>query len=190
LATRETQLKQAESGLAITQARADALLAASRMRFLWPDMLSELRTVLVGVETQWERAQPGTRAGVWVETMGNQEDASAVVVAEVTPPMYLQDPLLRARYHLPEPKAVEVRPDDSEVPVRFRAVSLNTARDSAANARLAFAVESAIQASPFFERIGTRLTGEMGAVEPHDNTFTFGMTLKLKRPAPLILTQR
>ena len=67
--------------------------------------------------------------------------------------------------------------------VKFRAVNLNrTGRDSSANGKLAFVVENAIQSSPFFDKTGTKLDGQLDQVGQDEDTFTFGMILKLRLP--------
>jgi hypothetical protein len=66
--------------------------------------------------------------------------------------------------------------------VKFRAVDLaKTTGDSSANGNLAFIVQNAIQSSPYFDKAGTKLDGNLE--DGGDNqTFTFGMVLKLKTP--------
>jgi hypothetical protein len=66
--------------------------------------------------------------------------------------------------------------------VKFRAVNMNKSTDPSANSRLAFEVETNLQASAFFDPAGTKLSGDMDQVEESATTFTFGMTLKLKQP--------
>jgi hypothetical protein len=86
---------------------------------------------------------------------------------------------------LPQPTdaaAVEVHAKNQleQIPVTFRAVNLNRSGDSTANGRLAFAVEQAIQSSEFVDPKGTKLAGDLEQVDARENTFTFGMVLKLK----------
>jgi hypothetical protein len=68
------------------------------------------------------------------------------------------------------------------VKVKFRAVNLNRAADSSANGNLAFVVERAIKASPYFDADGTKLDGQLDQPSEADPTFTFGMILKLRVP--------
>ena len=69
------------------------------------------------------------------------------------------------------------------VKVKFRAVNLNKGGDSSANSNLAFVVENAIQVQPL---TSTRTARSWMAswIKPseNDNTFTFGMILKLRCP--------
>lgn len=73
--------------------------------------------------------------------------------------------------------------EGARVTLICRAVSLTTI-DSGANTALAFALESALRASPMFDSQATSLQGEIGADEP-DGTYTFGVTLVLKKPLEL-----
>lgn len=66
------------------------------------------------------------------------------------------------------------------VTVICRAISL-TSIDSGANTALAFALESALKSSDFFDSEATSLQGEIGADEA-DGTYTFGVNLVLKEP--------
>jgi len=53
-----------------------------------------------------------------------------------------------------------------------------------ANTDIAYAVESALQQSPFFDKDETHLAGN---IDPGDvtGTFTFGVSVKLKHPIKL-----
>ena len=74
------------------------------------------------------------------------------------------------------------------VTVVCRGVSLTQALSSgnaaSANTEIAFALESALKESPLFEAIETQLTQKVTEDEA-TGTFTFGLTLKLKRPLKL-----
>ena len=74
------------------------------------------------------------------------------------------------------------------IEVKFRAVNLNSAKDPAANGRLAFAVAEEFRKSGLFDANGTKLTGQMEEPEMvtrNFGTFRFGMTLKLKNEMQL-----
>ena len=169
-------------------------MGGMQWRLFWPDILSELRTILATTEKGIEEARPGSRAGVWIETLGNNSP-QAIESAEATDPsaelaksIYLRDPRLRSRYHLDEPEVAQVKASDplENIPVRFRAVNLGRFGDSAANSRLAFDIERAIQASPFFDPTGSKLSGDLEQVGRSELTFTFGMVLKLRTPQLLL----
>jgi hypothetical protein len=74
------------------------------------------------------------------------------------------------------------------IEVKFRAVNLNSAKDPAANGRLAFAVAEEFRKSGLFDANGTKLTGQMEEPEMvtrNFGTFRFAMTLKLKNEMQL-----
>jgi type IV pilus assembly protein PilM len=71
----------------------------------------------------------------------------------------------------------------SSFTVTFRAVSLNSTGEDA-NSQLAYAVATEIKSRPMFDPEGTVLTGKVGAEEP-PGTFTFGVTIGLKKPMKL-----
>jgi type IV pilus assembly protein PilM len=73
----------------------------------------------------------------------------------------------------------------SSFTITFRAVSLNAASPEA-NKTIAYSVLDEIKASPIFESDPkeTRFSGNIGNEEP-PGTFTFGVTVKLKRPIKL-----
>ena len=54
-----------------------------------------------------------------------------------------------------------------------------------ANNDLAYAVEKELQESPLFDRKETKLSGDIESVDETAVTFSFGVTLKLKRPMKL-----
>ena len=69
------------------------------------------------------------------------------------------------------------------IDVKFRAMSLATPAEPAANSELAYLVEKQFQDSPIFDRAGTKLEGNLEHPTSEDEnfgTFGFGMTLKLK----------
>jgi hypothetical protein len=74
------------------------------------------------------------------------------------------------------------------VTIVCRGVSLTQALASgsaaSANTEIAFALESALRESPLFEAQETQLTQKVTEDEA-TGTFTFGLTLKLKRPLKL-----
>ena len=57
--------------------------------------------------------------------------------------------------------------------------------DASANNNLAYAVQAELQASPLFDPKETKLSGDIENVDEKADTFSFGVTLKLKRPMKL-----
>lgn len=68
------------------------------------------------------------------------------------------------------------------IDIKFRAVNLTRGGESAANNKLAYAVEKEFKQSSFFDSDGTKLAGELESVDATAQTFTFGMRLKLRNP--------
>ena len=66
------------------------------------------------------------------------------------------------------------------VEVRLRALNQTKGGDSGANSALAFAVAEEFKKHPKFDSNGTKLAGEIEFVDATAETFTFGLTLKLK----------
>ena len=75
------------------------------------------------------------------------------------------------------------------VTIVCRGVSLTRVLSSgdaaSANTEVAFALESALKRSPLFDADETHLTQKVAEDEATPGTFTFGLTLKLKRPLKL-----
>jgi hypothetical protein len=68
------------------------------------------------------------------------------------------------------------------VSVKFRAMNLVRGSEHSANRNLAFAVANALQASPYLDKEGTKLEGDLEAVDENTGTFAFTMKLQLKEP--------
>src|SRR5689334_12898734 len=68
LEAKEKDLAKYEGQVRSTKEQADALIEKVRWRLFWPDVLSELRTILFTTEKSIEDARPGTKVGVWIET--------------------------------------------------------------------------------------------------------------------------
>ncbi|MEK7674927.1 MAG: type IV pilus assembly protein PilM [Verrucomicrobiota bacterium] len=71
------------------------------------------------------------------------------------------------------------------VNIKLRAVNLSRSGDPSLNGRLAFAVENEFKASKYYDKAGTKLSGDLEQVDVAAETFGFGMTLKLKKPIKL-----
>jgi hypothetical protein len=64
--------------------------------------------------------------------------------------------------------------------VKLRALNLNKNGETAANGKLAYTVQNEFKSSTYFDPDGTKLSGELEAVDGSAQTFTFAMSLKLK----------
>jgi type IV pilus assembly protein PilM len=203
LETKEQELQKSEAAVRSTKEQADALIERVRWRLFWPDVLSELRNILVATEKSVEEAKPGYKVGVWIENFGTasanaaMQGSTETTTEDTSFNIYRMDPRLLERYGLKSARpatdseggagaggasAAKSTNELENVKVKFRAVNLNRASDSSANGNLAFVVEHAIQASPLFDKDGTRLDGQLDQPNETDNTFTFGMVLKLRYP--------
>lgn len=201
LESKEQELQKSEGQVKATKEQADAFIGWVKQRLFWPDVLAELRRILLTTEEATEQARVGVKAGVWIESFGTPANPLAQVAESSSEEgttsvqdRYRMDPRLAARYGLLPKKAAEG--DDAtgtggtakatneleNIKVRFRAVNLNRTGDSSANSQLAFAVVRAVQSSPLFDKEGTNPSGDIDQVSDKDDTFTFGMTLKLKVP--------
>ena len=74
----------------------------------------------------------------------------------------------------------EKKDEEGTVKVTCRAVNL-TSKNPAANSDLAFSLEKELKSSPLFDEKVTQLSGQLEAVDSTADTFTFQVTLKLKR---------
>ena len=81
------------------------------------------------------------------------------------------------------PAAAAGASTNSTITLHFRGVAL-THVSSSANTDIAYAVENELKASPLFEAKDTQLSPQIN-VDETTGTFTFGVTLALKRPLKL-----
>ena len=79
-----------------------------------------------------------------------------------------------------KPKAGTTSTNAVTIDVKLRALNLDKQGNSGLNGQLAYAVEEAFKKDPIFDSDGTKLAGEIQAVDSATDTFTFGLTLKLK----------
>lgn len=201
-------LEEAVGKVKTAQKEIDQYSAYLKDRFFWPDALVEMRNLLL--KTEQKQTKPGADVGVWIETFGTvaadevQEETSNAGGGFNSMAFYLMNPELAKRYGLLPPgmkitkdpaveaeekkEAAKPKPAANAntnvvtINVKFRAVNLNKSGDSAANGNLAYAVQDEFKQSSFFDADGTKLSGELEQVESSAQTFTFGMTLKLRNP--------
>ncbi|MHC1766534.1 MAG: type IV pilus assembly protein PilM [Verrucomicrobiia bacterium] len=187
-----------EKVLAVEEARirsmktlADDLMLGVQWRLFWPDVLVDLRRLLIATEQRIEKERPGQKVGIWFESFGTNAPPSFLpepdLVLDPAQAIYRMDPALLARYGIPQPTAVAAAEERvtnllHSIPVRLRATNLHRPGDSSANAQLAFTVEGALKASRFLDPKGSALSGDIELVGPNARTFTFGMVLRLRTP--------
>jgi len=199
-------LQAEESKLARLSQEANQLSEWIDQRFFWADVLAELRRVLMQAETARKQAMIGVENGVWIESFTSATPgltAAPGATTEEEPstpgPMFYQRMMLE-RYGLipkgaPLPSEGEAAPAAAKTtPVSTNEIAVITIKcrglnlkknDASANNNLAYAVQAELQASPLFDPKETKLSGDIENVDEKADTFSFGVTLKLKRPMKL-----
>jgi hypothetical protein len=108
------------------------------------------------------------------------EAPPVVPAAEAAPPAVGPDGLpIQAAASTPTANTNEI----SKITVTFRAIDLSK-KNPSANTEIAFAVLNELRNSASFDPKETEFSGNISAVEP-PGTFTFPVTVKLKRPLKL-----
>jgi type IV pilus assembly protein PilM len=183
-------------------------------RYYWVDVVGEMRRVLINVEEGMKIKLRG-ETGVWIDDFrtivpGAEQDLAAAG----QPPggslpgqgNIVVDDAFRRRYGIggggaaAPPPATDAAPggdpgapkkpktpastnEIATISVTFRAISL-TAISPSADTDMAFAVLNELKASPYFDPEETQFAGNIGNPEP-PGTFTFPVSLKLKKPLKL-----
>jgi len=200
-----SQLEEQENQIKATTNQIDKLTDYLQDKFYWPDTLGEIRASLLRAENK--QTQPGRPVGVWIEKFGTDTGSSFQPEQQeeqnnggISSGMmfYLRNPELARRYFpqlfkggnspvLPAEnteaetkKASTTSTNTAVVEVRLRALNREKAGESGANSALAFAVQDEFKKNPAVDSDGTKLSGEIEKVENTSDTFTFGLTLKLK----------
>jgi hypothetical protein len=207
-----TPLKQTEERLQVEENKlkklnqeATQLTEWMQQRFFWADVLTEVRRVMLQAEAVRKQAMGGVDNGVWIESFTSTTPGlTAVPQAEAepeTPSPFYYNRLMMERYGIiprgaPLPTEGETTATAASKPsptstneiavitVKCRGVNLKRFSPDA-NDKLAFAVQSELQASPMFDNKETKLSGQIEAVDENAITFSFGVTLKLKQPMKL-----
>ncbi|MBM3836455.1 MAG: type IV pilus assembly protein PilM [Verrucomicrobia bacterium] len=209
LKQKETDLVAQENVIRRTKEEIEAFTGWLKQRFYWPDLLTELRSILISVEKERTRGQD---VGIWIERFATNAPGTTLATSQASEEgdsrsyLFKMDPKLLERYGLIRPgmlrpsseqpaESTEGAPAEGGdgtttkstnqvgiVYVTFRAVDLTRGGNPAANGDVIFAVENAIQGSSLLDKEGTKLHGDKSDVDDTTSTFTFGMTLKLKQP--------
>ncbi|HTH49560.1 MAG TPA: type IV pilus assembly protein PilM [Candidatus Limnocylindria bacterium] len=170
-------------------------------RTQWADILVELRRIMKQTE-ELEHQKLGIPVGLWIDVLLSTEPSVNVASAEEEAPnarsMYAMDPVLARRYGLvprtpppegggpggegaPKPKSASSTNELATIKVTFRAVHLN----DTANNDLIYTFEKEVKSSPLFDAKETQLSGNVERTDTSSPTFTFPLSLKLKRPIKL-----
>ncbi len=211
LQSKEQSFKRAYGDLEKITANADQYSQWLEERYMWADVLREVRAALIRAEEGTKR-EFGTDTGVWIEslnsysTTGSSAPAGGGVGATspvLSPEM---DAQFRARYGGAMPGRAmaeeEGRPSPygayagaaapavaadgtaitnavGTIKLSFRGVSLK--QISSANSKIAYAVHAELTASQLVDAAGTQLDPSIVEDEA-TGTFSFGITLALKKP--------
>jgi type IV pilus assembly protein PilM len=243
LQVKSEQFRKAYRDLETTKKNSDQVLGWINDRYYWGDVMTEVRDVLIRVETGM-KAKLRADTGVWIEsflttqyrTEGDLSGGAApgLPAAEAAPSPALptmssaEAEMFARRYGIrppgapgapppapapaplpaaeaapvPSPEAAPPVPGAEAVPgaaavastpastneiskvtVTFRAISLTKSSPSA-NTETAFAVLNELRNSPLFDPKETEFSGNISPDEP-PGTFTFPVSIKLKRPLKL-----
>ncbi len=211
LQSTEQRLQSEEQGVTKAKNEMEQLSIWLQDRFYWQEIFSELRALLMATEAiskqKWGRDAGVWIERFGAE---GEEPAQATTEEEnsgVTP--FRFDRAMMMRYGLiprglppgaegaaEDPAAAtdpaadpaaggEAKPkakkdDQGTMKMTCRGINL-TSRNPAANTELAFALEKLLKESPLFDPAETKLSGQLEAVDAAADTFTFQVTLKLKR---------
>jgi len=202
------KFKQEYGKLNKTQKQIDQLIEWMNDRSYWADAFSEVRRVLIRVESTM-KGELQADTGVWIErfisaeqTPEDQNAMNAPAQPQMTGPRGGLDKAMRERYGLDKPAAAAAegaatggapppkpKPGGTNevalVTVTFRGVSLTSVQPEA-NKRIAYAVLTELQNSPLFDKDQTQFAGG-GTISADEapGTFTFPVTLALKKPLKL-----
>ncbi len=173
--------KTAEFGKAYAQRNAaiqglDQVTTWMEARYYWPEVLSELRRVIIRAE-QIAQAKLKTDAGVWVEHFLTMNPR--VEVASARLPGGEES---GAAASAPSPA---VPGQIAYITLVCRAVNLqNITSDANPQTTIIYTLENELKASPFFDDKGTELKPTITPDET-TGTFSFGVVVLLKHPLKL-----
>jgi type IV pilus assembly protein PilM len=202
---RVSQLEVQENAIRDTTNQISKLVDYLEDKFFWPTTLSEVRSVLMRIETS--QTQPGRQVGIWIDKFGSVAGAAEQVEAATEESttnydplaFYRKNPELMRRYfpHLyrggagadaaptEDPSATPTASSTAStnnlvIDVKLRALNLEKGgQNTGANGQLAFAVEEAFKTNSMFEATGTKLA-DVQQSEADADTFTFGLKVQLK----------
>ena len=205
LLQKEQRFKRAFGDLKKTQAELDQLTGWIEDRYYWADILQELRQVLARAEENAKR-KLGADTGLWIERLNSGKPPQEVGLYGQPDSRY-GDSIYEESDTMSRPQIVrseddvadmppvqpdgqvmgegmvEAPPPENVIKLLCRAVSLSEISPSA-NTDIAFAFENELKSSPLFDPKETQLAGQIN-VDDVSGTFTFGVTIFLKKPLKL-----
>jgi type IV pilus assembly protein PilM len=185
----QDEFRRASSELGSAKKNLDQLTAWIDARYYWPDVLTEMRRLLILTE-QVSHEKLKTDTGVWSEQFLTMNARVAEVPGGMPPGMV--PPGMRPAELTPPPGPTPAAPgattagvpeEISLITLSFRAVNLQNVQPDA-NQSIIYTLESEFQNSPLFDHDGTKLTGSMVS-DDTSGTFTFPFTVQLKHPMKL-----
>jgi hypothetical protein len=180
----KNKFDKASSDTKKTRQDADQFATWLKDRYYWADTLTELHQILISVEAT-TAANLHTPTGIWIEKFISADTTENGGEMGGAPP----PPMMPDRRGIPatvQPAAAGAASTNElgVVTALFRGVNLVNSTVPSANSDIAFAVETALKASPYFDKDATQLAGTIDVDEP-TGTFTFGVKIKMKRPLKL-----
>ncbi len=207
---KEQNFKRAYGDLKKIEANADQYSQWLEDRYMWADILREIRAALIRAEDATKR-EFGTDTGVWIVSLNSYSTtgASAAPAGSAAMPTPMANPEMdaafRARYGnpvasrrsaeedggRPSPYGANagvqaVAADGSAVTnavgtIKLQCSGVSLKQISSANSKIAYAVHAELIASRLVDAAGTQLDPSI-AEDEASGTFSFGITLALKKP--------
>jgi type IV pilus assembly protein PilM len=212
LEAKKTQLESEQAKLNKASGEANQLGEWLDNRSYWPAILTSLRRSMLTVEENM-RQKHGVPVGVWVDVLLSTEPTVNVAPAEEesSPRSFFMSPEMMKRYRLgpyamgaqgaaggdaaaaptaeatPATQAEKPKPSGSTnelstLRLTIRAVNL---KQKERNAEIPYQLVKELKADPLFDSNETQLNGNLETVDDTTPTFTFPISLKLKRPIKL-----
>jgi len=176
LQQRSSQFDKAKNDLKKTSQDLERITTWMNDRYYWADVLTELRRVLIRVEEATKK-KVGADTSVWIEQMAEKTPESASPSGQPGAPAAPAAP----------PSAAKVAKSDvAVITLLCRGVSLSHIAPSAniPDTDIVYAMENELKSSPLFDPKETQLSPQIN-VDEATGTFTFGVTLAIKRPLKL-----
>lgn len=205
----ETRLRREESTISKSKTQITELSKFLAERFVWLEILGEVRKVLAITEEQAQR-QLGVQTGVWIEnfvpTIPGEEVMSAATTGKKDKdnPFEGMDARMMERYGLAPDNASqgdgyggETMMDPSGMgggsssntnsidTITINCRAINMTHMPSANSEMIYILQEQLKKNPLFVDEATKLSGELQQVSPGDTDFGFEVTLKLANPIEL-----
>lgn len=196
-----TRFDAAYSKMQSAQSEASNITLMLQERYYWGDFLGQMRAALIraegDVKKQLAATRPGVESGIWVEQMSSAASLGSSSAAPPGVPTYpgavpggapggYVPPAGQMQPGMPPGAGMSAAAGGAStntITLLCRAVSL-TSVDSAANTKIAYAVENEIESCPMVDPKATQLSPNISPDDPN-GTFTFTMNVTLLATDPL-----